>query len=425
MTSTLGRPQYVLFACLFASQAALLVLSPILPALAHAFDVSIATAGQLRTISGATGGVTAVVLALLPRRPRLATLLSAGTALVTVGSVLSAAAPSFAVMAAAQGVIGVGIGVLIAVGIAAAGEWSTPEERAHTLAWTIAGMPSAWVLGMPVVGAAAAIDWRLAFLAVPATAGLAALLLVRLSHQADTPSVRGSAPWRRGSVMRFTAGELFANAAWAGVLTYAGTLLIEGYGAPGGVVSIGLAISAAAMVPGTFAARRSAARAGAVRLSALTVAMGALVVAFGGFRPGVAATIGLLAVMAYLNGWRSVIASGFGMDSAPDDKLAVMSMRAAANQFGYLLGAALGGVALAAGGFGAVGLAFGGLFAAGALIHLSSAAALRRGRRTRASTASPAHARPPHRPSHPEEARSHGSRPARRPHRDGAHTRRT
>ena len=43
--------------------------------------------------------------------------------------------------------------------------------------------------------------------------------------------------------------------------------------------------------------------------------------------------------MAFVNGWRSMVASALGMDSVPEDKLTVMSMRAAANQFGYLCGA--------------------------------------------------------------------------------------
>jgi hypothetical protein len=38
------------------------------------------------------------------------------------------------------------------------------------------------------------------------------------------------------------------------------------------------------------------------------------------------------------------------MDTAPDDKVAVMSMRAAAHQFGYLVGAA-GGLAVGLVGF--------------------------------------------------------------------------
>ena len=47
-----------------------------------------------------------------------------------------------------------------------------------------------------------------------------------------------------------------------------------------------------------------------------------------------------------------------------------MSLRAAANQFGYLVGAAVGGAALAVGGFGALGVVLAALFAAAVVIHL-------------------------------------------------------
>jgi predicted MFS family arabinose efflux permease len=83
LRSRVGRPGVVLFACMFASQAGLLVLSPILPELARDLGVSTATAGQLRTLSGATGGISAVLLALLPWRPGLRLLLTAGAALMT------------------------------------------------------------------------------------------------------------------------------------------------------------------------------------------------------------------------------------------------------------------------------------------------------------------------------------------------------
>ena len=53
----------MLFLCLFASQAGMLVLSPILPDIAREFGVSTAAAGQLRAISGATGGLVAIALA--------------------------------------------------------------------------------------------------------------------------------------------------------------------------------------------------------------------------------------------------------------------------------------------------------------------------------------------------------------------------
>ena len=372
----LSRPSPVLFLCLFASQAAMLVLSPILPEVAREFGVSTATAGQLRSISGATGGLTAVILAVAPRRPGMRDLLSMGAALVALGSVLSAAAPIFAVLAAAQGVLGVGIGLLVAVGIAAAGEWAAPDRRPHVLAWAIAGMPAAWIVGMPVVGAVAGLDWRAAWLAVPAVVGVAAAVLVRL-RPADRPTRRtgeSADSWRRPEVARFTAGELLANAAWASVLTYGGALLLESYALSPAVAALGLGAMAVAMVPGTFLARRHAARATPALLTALTGFQGGAVLVLGAVRPAAGLTLAVLAVMAFVNGWRSMVASALGMDTVPEDKIAVLSMRAAANQFGYLLGAAAGGLALALAGFTGLGAALAAMFAAAVLAHLPALA---------------------------------------------------
>jgi predicted MFS family arabinose efflux permease len=227
------------------------------------------------------------------------------------------------------------------------------------------------VVGMPLAGAAASLGWRASWLAVPAVASIAALAMVR-TRPPDQPSQRTAdtaAAWQRPEVARFTAAELLANAAWASVLTYSGALLIESYGASRSTVALGLGVAAAAMVPGTFVGRRSATTATAGVLAALTVAQGCVVALLGAVRltPGV--TLSLLTVMAFVNGWRSVIASSLGMDTADDDKVAAMSLRASANQFGYLLGAGAGAVALTIGGFAALGATLAGLFALGAALH--------------------------------------------------------
>ena len=87
-------------------------------------------------------------------------------------------------------------------------------------------------------------------------------------------------------------------------------------------------------------------------------------------RPGVGVTLACSPLMAFVNGRRSMVASALGMDTAPGDKVAVMSLRAAANQFGYLLGAGAGGLALAVGGFAALGAMLSAMFVTAALIHL-------------------------------------------------------
>lgn len=369
----MNSPSPILFLCLFTSQAALLVLAPILPDVAREFGVSTATAGQLRSITGAAGGLTAVALALLPRRPGLRDLLSAGAALVAAAAALTAAAPAFVVMAVAQGVLGGGVGLLVSAGIAAAGEWPDRAGRAHVLAWAIAGMPVAWIAGMPAVAAVAGLGWRATWLAVPMVAGLATLALLRL-RPADPVSLRtGGSP----AVARFAAGELLANAAWASVLTYCGALLLDSYGLSPAAVALGLGAMAVSMLPGTFAARRRAAHATLPLLAGLTAFQAVAVLVLGAFRPTVALTLAVLAVMAFVNGWRSMIASAVGMDRVPEDKLAMMATRAAANQFGYLLGAAAGGAALAVAGYTGLGVALACLFAAAVLVHTPAPRRLR------------------------------------------------
>jgi predicted MFS family arabinose efflux permease len=116
--------------------------------------------------------------------------------------------------------------------------------------------------------------------------------------------------------------------------------------------------------------RRHADRATPGLLASLTAFQGGAVVVLGGMRPAASVTIAVLAAMAFVNGWRSMVASALGMDAAPQDRVAVMSMRAAANQFGYLVGAAAGGLALAVAGFSGLGIALGCMFAAGVLVHL-------------------------------------------------------
>lgn len=91
-----------LFLCLAGSQAAILVLSPVLTSVASDLGVSAAVAGQLRTVSGLAAGVTALLAGLVAARVGLRDLLLGGLLLLAVGSAVSAAAPDFAVLAAAQ-----------------------------------------------------------------------------------------------------------------------------------------------------------------------------------------------------------------------------------------------------------------------------------------------------------------------------------
>ena len=110
-------PSLVLFMSVFTSQAAVLVLSPVLVEVARDLDVSTAVAGQLRVFAAPVAAVVAVLVVRSARRLALRSLLCAGTALVAAGSLASAAAPSFVVLALAQVPIWIGVAVLVTGGV--------------------------------------------------------------------------------------------------------------------------------------------------------------------------------------------------------------------------------------------------------------------------------------------------------------------
>ena len=82
-----------LMTALAASQAALVVLNPLLPDVARDLGVSVATAGQVRTASGLAAGLAALTSGLWATRLGLRGLLFVGVGTIAVGSLVSALAP--------------------------------------------------------------------------------------------------------------------------------------------------------------------------------------------------------------------------------------------------------------------------------------------------------------------------------------------
>jgi DHA1 family inner membrane transport protein len=369
----LSAPAVALFLCLFAAQAGVLVLSPILVAVANDLGTSTATAGLLRAMTGLVAGSCAVLLSRLARRFALRDLLLAGAALLAVGSALSATAPSFWVLAVAQLPIGAALAVLVAAGTAGAAEWVAPQERKRVLAWALAGQPAAWIVGMPLAGAVAETSWRLAFLTGPLAASLLAVFALSACTAGPPSTTTGGRSLdllHDPAVATWATGELLAFSAWTGTLVYAGALFVETYSTSPASTGLILAATAAAYLPGNFLARRLLGGTNQRLLVALALAAAAAVVLFGTVRGSLGISIAIMCALGFLGGARTLAGSAFGLAAAPERRLGIMGIRAAATQYGYLLGAAAGAAALAAAGYGALGIVLGSLFGLAAVPHL-------------------------------------------------------
>jgi predicted MFS family arabinose efflux permease len=366
------KASIVLFLCLFASQSGLIALSPVLVDVASDFGVSTAEAGQLRTIAGLAAGFTALALPVVARRLCLRPLLVSGACLLAVGAVTTGAAPTFAVLALAQLLVGVAVAVVVASATAAAAEWAPPEGRARVLSWALIGNPAAWIVGMPVIGLLGEASWRYGSLALPLAAAIAAAVTASRAPgcTAKARDVSGiSAALSDPSIRRWALSELAANSAWIGVLVYAGALFVESYGSSSAATGVILAVAAAAFLAGNLAFRRAAARDPRRLLIRLALAMAVLVALFGAVRPTTAVSAIVLASTAFLGGGRSLLGNAVGLHAARDRRVAAMAARAAANQFGYFVGAAAGGLALSLSGYAGLGLLL-------ALLFVLAAAAL-------------------------------------------------
>ena len=247
-----------LLAALAASQAALVVLNPLLPDVAHDLGVSVATAGQLRTVSGLAAGIAALTAGLWATRLGLRELLFLGVGTLAVGSLVSAIAPDFPVLIAAQVLAGFGIGISYSAAVAATAEWSTPADRSRVLAIALLGPPLAWIVGMPLVGAVGEVSWRLAWLVIPVCMALVATVL--LLRRPATPPATGAAGLRTvftyPGVVRWSTGELLAFSGWAGALVYVGALLVDTYDLSIAATGLALGFGALVYVPGNLLFRR-------------------------------------------------------------------------------------------------------------------------------------------------------------------------
>jgi len=372
--ATLGSPSVVLFLALFASQAGVLVLAPILGDLSDEFGVSLAAAGQVRFLAAPLAAIVALVAGRTLSRFSPRSLLAVGATLVGAGSIASAAAPSFTLLALAQVPTWAGAATLTAAGIAAAGAWSEPEQRMKVVAHALAGAPTAWIVGMPLIGLVAEIHWRLVFLALPLPAALLAGIAVA-SRPAGTPIGGGARASFAGLLgrrpaRRWALGELLASSAWSGTLVFSGALFTEVYGASPTKTGVALAVVAAAFLLGNqLGGRLDQARARRTMLEASVAASLGVALTWALF-PGMAVTVVLMSLASFVTSARTVSATAYGFSVSGDLGREVGAIRAATMQAGYLVGSSIGGLALALGGFGALAVAFGGLFVASTLPHV-------------------------------------------------------
>ncbi len=302
--------------------------------------------------------------------------MNGGLALLAAGSLISAWAPTFAVLLIAQVVIGFGLAAVLSGGLAASEAWAADGESARVLSWALIGQPVAWIVGQPLVGLVAGQDWRWAFVAVPFASGLVALGAMALRDRSIVDAGQECDPlglWRESGVKGWATSELLAYAAWAGTLVYAGALFIESYGASVGTTGLILGLGAVFYLPGNSVGRRLLGKGIGMLLTGFSLAAGIAILVLGVFRPGIGFSVVVFSISVFFAAGRTIAGAALGLQLSNGRRLPAMSVRTGTVQFGYLLGAAVGALLLDTWGFAGIGWGLGLLFAASGAIQLPRA----------------------------------------------------
>jgi predicted MFS family arabinose efflux permease len=331
------------------------VLAPLLPDIAAGLAASTTEAGRALSAYGA--GIVASALLLgrrldaVPRR----TVLLAGMGALAVAAAASAVAPHWSLLALAQLVGGVGVGVVLPTTYALAAELAPPGTAARATGRVLTGWSIALVAGVPLATVLGdAVGWRAAFGALAALCTAQTALYALLPATPATGGERRAfgAALRAPGVAALLTGVLAYMAAFYGVFAFVGVEVRALHG--GGATTAGLVALAYGLGFGVAAAAdRLLDRLGTARLVAPVLALLAAVYV------ALAATIGAFAVfLAVAVVWGLVNHVGLTLlltrlaQAAPGLRGAVLALNTAATYGGAAVAGALGGPLYEAAGFG-------------------------------------------------------------------------
>ncbi|WP_017593468.1 MFS transporter [Nocardiopsis potens] len=250
----------------FAVGTTEVVIAGLLPEIAADFGVSIPTAGFL--VSGYALGmvVGAPLLAALGTRVPRKTMLLWLMALFIGSSVISAAAPAYAVLMAGRILSALAGGAYVGIGAVTAADLVPEDRRARAIATLFMGLSIANVLGVPGGTALGqALGWRSAFWAVTAIGVIVLLGVLRLVPHRPAgrdANLRGElAVFKRGRLWLAYGATALGWAPALAVVTYISPLLTEVTGFSDGAVPVVLVLFGVGMVIGTPIGGRLADRA--------------------------------------------------------------------------------------------------------------------------------------------------------------------
>jgi predicted MFS family arabinose efflux permease len=387
----------VLIAGAFTTALNIMLIGPLLTAIADEFGKSEATTGQVATLTAAASGVTALVVAPWMDRWSRRTWLRLECGLLVVGTAVSALAPDFGWLLVGRCVAGIGGAVIFANCLAATGDlFPNAARRNQVIALVNTAATVAGLLGLPLVTQIEAVtNWRWAMAALLLPIALVLIGTRWLPATSSAGNVRGPiwAGWWSGYRAVFASAEtvwllglmVVQAIAWFGWFIYLGAFAEEAHGMGSGLLTALFLVGGAGDVIASNLAPVLVRRWGPRQVgAAMTIILAVSLLGVGVVFTGQASLFIFAVVAGAAGGALFICASILVLDSYPQGRGAVMSLQSAALEVGGAFGTAGFGAVLAVSDDYAASYRFLGMVMSLALLCLMMSA--RRVRETRTTT---------------------------------------
>ena len=355
----------LLSAAVFLSLVAVLMLGPLLVALAHEFQTSVALVGQLVAATAITWGITAPLAGPVSDAYGQRRILLIGLLLMAVGILGTVLAGNYGSLLAFRLLTGVGAAMVPPNCIAMLAEVFPPAERGKAMGWVFSASGVGAAFGVPLVAVLLAVGgWRLPF-SVMGTAALGVWFLggVWLPRSPRPPGqpLAFFAHYREvgahGTVWYVLVANALERIVFFGMFAYLAAHLIQSYHLPAGATALPLAIAGSgAIVGGWLGGRVADHRYRLVWYALSCVGSGLLAALVFTARVSPWAIAVLACGAAALTGISLTVTPLLLMEWAGSSRTTATGLFAVSNQVGAFVGPSLGGVLLALGGFPLVGL---------------------------------------------------------------------
>jgi predicted MFS family arabinose efflux permease len=336
------------------------MIAGLLPRIAGDLDVSVAQAGYLVTVFGATYAIGSPIIAVLTGTVERKRLLLLALGAFALANLLAAWSEGFLGLLASRALLALTAGAFMPAATAYAATSVEPHHRGRAISMVYTGFTMALVIGVPLGTAIGTrLGWRSTFELVAVLAVLAGVgILIALRRQAAAGVVGIRA--RLGAARASGVPSILALT----VLTLGGAFAVFTYFAPlvstelgvgpdavaGYLMLFGVAAFIGNLVGGNVADKIPAGRALAAILTVLAITSAAVAVA-GGLPHAAAAIILPIAIAVWgLFGWGFMpIQQSRLVALNPAMATVLLSLNASAIYVGVALGSALGGVVVAHG----------------------------------------------------------------------------